>query len=131
MIMVRLKEMLLMLCILLWAALCNANGNIVTQKKNDGHQVSIELTKSTGASSPDKSNTIISSINGHLLVVAFNENLGPVSVEVDTISGSSVECISLFTPNGFQVYIPCLGYYSITITLSNGDVYSGDFTVDD
>ncbi len=79
----------------------------------------------------DKSNAITSFINGHVLVVAFCENLGQVSVEVATTSGASVQCLSVFTPNGLQVYITNAGNYIVTITLSNGDVYAGEFTVTD
>ncbi len=41
------------------------------------------------------------------------------------------ECLSVPTPNGLQVYIPNDGNYIVTFTLSNGDVYAGEFTVTD
>lgn len=129
--MIKLKQTILMLCLILSGALCYANNVTETQNENDGHQVSIELTESTGASSSDKSNAITPFINGHVLVVAFSENLGQVTVEIATISGTSVQCLSVFTPNGLQVYIPNTGNYIVTFTLSNGDVYAGEFTVTD
>ena len=123
--------MILTICFVLFGALCHATGVTKTQNEKDGHQVSIELTQSTSASSSDKSNAITPFINGHVLVVSFNENLGQVSVEVATTSGASVQCLSVLTPNGLQVYIPNAGDYVVTFTLSNGDVYSGEFTVTD
>ena len=125
--MYRLKEMILMLCLILSGAMCNAN--TITEK--DGHPVSLELKESTGVSSSDKSNAITPFINGHVLVVAFSENLGQVTVEVATVAGASVQCLSVLTPNGLQVYIPNAGNYIVTFTLSNGDVYAGEFTVTD
>jgi hypothetical protein len=52
-------------------------------------------------------------------------------VEVATVAGVSVQCLSVFTPNGLQVYIPNAGNYIVTFTLSNGDEYYGEFTVTD
>lgn len=123
--MFKLKQMILMLCMIFSGALCYANTNI----EKDGHPVSIELMESTGASSSDKSNAITPFINDHVLVVAFSENLGQVSVEVATTAGASVQCLSVLTPNGLQIYIPNTGTYIVTFTLSNGDVYAGEFTV--
>lgn len=125
--MFKLKQTILMLCLVLSGALCYAN----TKNEKDEQPVPIELKESTGVSSSDKSNAIIPFINGHVLVVAFSENLGQVSVEVATVAGASVQCLSVLTPNGLQVYIPNAGNYIVTITLSNGDVYAGEFTVTD
>jgi len=129
--MFKLKQTILMLCLVLFGTLCHAGNVTKAQNEKDGHQVSIELTESIGASSSDKSNAITPFINGHVLVVAFSENLGQVSVEVSTAAGASVQCLSVPTPNGLQVYIPNTGNYVVTITLSNGDVYAGEFTVID
>ena len=125
--MFKLKQTILMLCLVLSGALCNAN----TKIEKDEQPVPIELKESTGVSSSDKSNAIIPFINGHVLVVAFSENLGQVSVEVATVAGASVQCLSVLTPNGLQGYIPHAGNYIVTITLSNGDVYAGEFTLTD
>ena len=129
--MYKLKEMILMLCFILSGAMCYASGTARTGNENEGHDVPIELTESTGASSLDKSSAISPFINGHVLTVAFSENLGQVSVEVATVAGASVQCLSVLTPNGLQVYIPNAGNYIVTFTLSNGDVYAGEFTVTD
>ncbi len=66
-----------------------------------------------------------------MLAVVFCENLGQVSIEVATSDGATVECTSVLTPNGLQLYIPNAGDYIVTFTLSNGDVYAGEFTVSD
>ena len=129
--MIKLKQMILMLCLILSGAFCYANSTVGKGNEKDERPVPIELTQSTGVSSLDKSNAISPFINGHVLVVAFSENLGQVSVEVATVSGASVQCLSVLTPNGLQVYIPNTGNYVVTITLSNGDVYAGEFTVTD
>lgn len=125
--MFKFKQTILMLCLVLFGTLSYAN----TKNEKEGHPVHIELMESTGISSSDKSNAITPFINGHVLVVAFSENLGQVSVEVVTVAGASVQCLSVLTPNGLQVYIPNAGNYIVTITLSNGDVYAGEFTVTD
>ena len=91
----------------------------------------IELKESTGCGSSDKSSSINSIINGNMLAVVFCENLGQVSIEVATSDGATVECTSVLTPNGLQIYITNAGNYIVTFTLSNGDVYAGEFTVSD
>ena len=123
--------MILMLCLILSGAFCYANSTVGKGNEKDGRPVSIELTESTGASSLDKSSAINPFINGHVLAVVFSENLGQVSVEVATDAGASVQCLSVFTPNGMQIYIPNAGNYIVTFTLPNGDEYYGEFTVTD
>ena len=66
-----------------------------------------------------------------MLTVLFDKNLGQVSVEVATFAGVTVDCLSVLTPNGLQFYIPNVGEYIVTFTLSNGDEYYGEFTVTD
>lgn len=125
--MFKLKQMILMLCFILSGALCYAN----TKIEKDEQPVPIELKESTGVSGSDRSGSITPVINGHVLTVAFIENMGQVTVEVATTTGATVQCLSVLTPNGLQVYIPNTGNYVVTITLSNGDVYAGEFTVTD
>ena len=125
--MFKFKQMVLMLCFILSGALCYAN----TKIEKDGHPVSIELKESTGCGGSDRSSSINPIINGHVLTVVFSENMGQVSIEVTTITGAVVECTSVLTPNGLQVYIPNAGDYIITFTLPNGDEYYGEFTVTD
>lgn len=122
-------RIVLMLCFILSGAFCSANGVEGTKEKGDGITIDIiEVTSNVGI---NRSNSIIPTINGHVLSVAFTENMGQVSVEVTTTAGVSVQCLSVLTPNGLQVYIPNAGTYIVTFTLSNGDVYYGEFTVTD
>ena len=127
----KIKNVVLMLCLLFSGAFCYAHGEARTKTEKDEREVPIELTECTGASSSDKSNVINSVIDGHLLKVLFSENLGQVSVEITTVSGASVQCFSVLTPNGLQFYIPSTGDYLVTFTLSDGTVYEGDFEVED
>ena len=71
------------------------------------------------------------SIYDHVLSVVFNDNLGQVTVDVSTTSGAQIDCLSVLTPNGLQVYIPNVGNYIVTFTLSDGDEYYGEFTITD
>lgn len=129
--MFKLRQMILMLCLILSGALCYANGTTKTGNEKDWVPIPIDIKESTGASGSDRSNSILPTLDGHVLTVVFNENLGQVSVEVATVAGASVQCLSVLTPNGLQVYIPNAGNYIVTFTLSNGDVYAGEFTVTD
>jgi len=128
--MYKLKEMILMLCFILSGALCYAHGEARIEKKGDWPQHIVVKEKATHGGL-DKSSAITPTLNGHVLIVVFGENLGQVSVEVATAAGATVECLSVLTPNGLQVYIPNAGNYIVTFTLSNGDEYYGEFTVTD
>lgn len=126
----RITTLVLMLCFILSGAMCHAHGE--TKKENkEGNGIPIVLIASSSTAEPSRASYIITTLNGHVLTVVFTENLGQVSVEVATTAGASVECISLLTPNGLQVYIPNAGNYVVTFTLPNGDVYYGEFTVTD
>ena len=125
--MYKLKEMILMLCFILSGALCYANG-AAGMENLKGEGIPIVLKECISASGSDRSSSIIPTLDGHVLTVVFNENLGQVSVEVATAAGATVECLSVLTPNGLQVYIPNTGNYIVTFTLSNGDEYYGEFT---
>ena len=122
-------RIVLMLCFILFGAFCFAYGEAGTVEDNDG--VPIDLIEASSFTGPSRSNSIIPTINGHVLSVTFTENMGQVSVEVATTAGVSVECLSVLTPNGLQVYIPNVGNYIVTFTFSNGDEYYGEFTVTD
>ena len=126
----KVTTLVLMLCFILSGALCYAHGEARTENEK-GEGIPIEVKECTGVSGSDRSNSIIPTLDGHVLTVVFNENLGQVSVEVVTSAGASVQCLSVLTPNGLQVYIPNAGTYIVTFTLSNGDVYAGEFTVTD
>ena len=124
-------KLILMLCLILSGALSYAHNAVATRNEKDGRPVSIELTESTGVSSSDKSGSIGSIIDGHVLTVVFTENLGHVTVEVTTTGGAVVETAGLYTPNGACLHIPDTGSYVVTFTLPNGDIYYGEFEVID
>ena len=79
----------------------------------------------------DKSSSIIASINGHYLTVAFTESLGEVSIEIQNTSGIPLDVSIMDTPSGRQIYIPLAGSYILIIKLENGDEYHGNFEVSD
>lgn len=94
---------------------------------NDGGDI-ILIAKSAHGSAP-KTNSISASITGHSLTVVFSQNLGEVTVEISTASGTTIFCLSVQTPTGYQYYIPSSGSYFVTFTLPNGDEYLGEFVV--
>ena len=119
-----------MLCLALSGALCYAHGE-ARMENEKGEGIPIEVIECVSVSGSDRGNSINPILDGHLLTVAFTENLGQVSVEVATTGGASVQYTSVLTLNGLQFYIPNAGNYIVTFTLSNGDVYAGGFTVTD
>ena len=123
----KVTTLVLMLCLALSGALCYAHGMVRTEVKGD-ETPSIAIIK-TNCGGIDKSGSIVPSIYDHVLSIMFSENLGQVAVEVSTSSGTQVDCLSVLTPNGLQVYIPNAGNYIVTFTLSNGDEYYGEFEV--
>ena len=120
----RLNNVILLLSMMASTTWCLAKDFFIV----DGSPIAIMETNVHGA---PKGSTIQASINGHILMVAFSENLGQVQVEVTTASGSTLETFWLHTPNGVQCYIPNTGDYIVTFTLPNGDEYYGEFTVTD
>ena len=126
----RLKETILMLCFILLGAFSYASG-VIRMRNVKGEGIPLEVKEKILHGSFDKSGSIAPTLNGHVLTVVFCENLGQVSVEVSTAAGASVQCLSVLTPNGMQIYIPNAGNYIVTFTLSNGDEYYGEFTVTD
>ena len=125
--MYKFKQMFLMLCFILSGALCYAGGATGTgNEKGDG---AILIKQKAHHGGTDKSGSILPSINENVLTVVFSEDLGQVSMEVATAAGAILQSLSVYTPNGVQVYIPNAGNYVVTFTLSNGDVYAGEFTV--
>jgi hypothetical protein len=121
----KIKQLILLLGLMLPAAWCGA---ICTFSFDDYSHIAVKERIVQGA---PKGSTIQASINGHMLTVVFTENLGQVAVEVTTALGGNVECLSITTPNGLQIYIPNTGDYIVTFTLPNGDEYYGEFTVTD
>ena len=127
--MYKLKEMILMLCFILSGALCYASGE-ARMEDVKGEDIPIEVIEiSSSTSGLHRGGSIIPTLNGHVLTVVFGENFGQVTVEVSTTSGVQVDCLSVLTPNGLQVYIPNAGNYIVTFTLPDGDEYYGEFEV--
>lgn len=120
-------KIMLTLCFLLSGAFCFVHGEAGTLEEGDG--ITIDLIQASICSRPSKGNSIVPTINGHALSVVFNENIGQVYVEVSLVGGGETQVESTPTPNGVIFYIPNAGSYVVTFTLSNGDVYYGEFTV--
>lgn len=78
-----------------------------------------------------RGSSIQASIDVHTLTIVFTENLGQVAIEITTVSGTHVDCMSIPTPNGFQFYVINHGDYIVSFTLPNGDEYYGEFSVID
>ena len=127
--MFKFKQTILMLCLFFSGALCYAHGEVKTTVTKDG--IPIELKESACSTSPSKIQSIVASIDGHVLSVVFTQNFGQVTIDVSLVAGGEVETQSTPTPNGVIIYIPSTGSYVVTFTLSNGDVYYGEFEVTD
>ena len=112
---------------LLLLVLTVAWGSATTIHSMDGYSaIQVKEAYVTGA---PKGSTIQASIDGHTLTVVFSENIGEVAIEITTVSGATVDYLSMLTPNGAQFYIPNAGNYIVTFTLPNGDEYYGEFEV--
>lgn len=125
----RVTTFILMSLLMLSGSFCNAEGAVRTRNEK-GEDTPIEILKRGTNNGIDRGNAISCTINGHLLIVVLCENLGQVSIEITTATGALVNCSSVLTPNGQQFYIPNAGNYIVTFTLSNGDEYYGEFTVE-
>ena len=90
------------------------------------HPIQIKASHVQGV---PKGFTIQASINGHTLTVAFSQNIGQVEVEITTVTGSTVDCLSILTPNGLQSYIPNTGDYIVTFTLCKWQIKNQQFFV--
>jgi hypothetical protein len=127
----KVTKLVLMLCLTLSGAFCYASGVAGTEneKGKDGTPIVIIGNSSYGDS--EKGNSILATLNSHILMVVFTENLGEVVVEISTATGGYVQTDSSLTPNGLQFYIPLAGDYIVNFTLPNGDEYYGEFMVTD
>ena len=125
--MAKLKLPILLLTLSLSVAVGHASGTSNFQTEH----VPIALTSGTQYNGDDKSSSIIASINGHYLTVAFTESLGEVSIKVQNTSGIPLDVSIMDTPSGRQIYIPLAGSYILIIKLENGDEYHGNFEVSD
>ena len=126
----KVTTLVLMLCLVLSGALCYAHGAARTENDKGKETPIITIAKSQHGGT-DKSGSITPTLDDHVLTVVFTENIGQVAVEVSTDIGTPVDCLSVLTPNGLQVYIPNTGNYIVTFTLPDGDEYYGEFTITD
>lgn len=124
----KVTQLVLMLCLILSGAFSYAHGMARTEieKGMGDHRLTIQKAQHGGV---DKSESIVASIYEHVLSVVFTESLGEVAIEITTVSGATVDYLSMLTPNGAQFYIPNAGNYIVTFTLPNGDEYYGEFEV--
>ena len=120
-----IKQIFLLIAVLLPTIICNATK---TDLEDGLSHISIKVTQSHGE---PKISSIQATIEGHWLSVVFLENLGQVTVEVSSTTVGEVETQSINTPNGVNIYIPASGSYIVTFTLANGDIYYGEFEVED
>jgi len=117
-----MKKFIFIICILGVTALGFARDLISYDK----------LTVQASHGGSDRSNvaaSISAGIYGHNLTVSFTQNIGEVSVEITSLSGTTIYNVSVQTPTGQQFYIPAAGCYIVTFTLPNGDEYYGEFEV--
>ena len=124
----KVTTLVLMLCLVFSGALCYAY-DIARTEEEKGKGIPLEVKEKVLHGSFDKSSSIVPTLDGHVLTVVFDENMGQVAVEVSTALGTLVDGLSVLTPNGVQVYIPNTGNYIVTFTLSNGDEYYGEFEI--
>ena len=129
--MTKVTKLVLMLFLTLSGAFCHASGVAGQVNEKGGDGIPIVLIKNSSHGGIEKGNSILATLNGHVLTVAFTENLGDVIVEISTAAGGNVQVDSCSTPNGLVFLIPFAGDYIVTFTLPNGDEYYGEFTVTD
>ena len=127
----KLTTLFLMLCLTLSGAFCHASGLARTENEKGKDGTPISVIEKASHSGPEKGNSILATLNSHMFMVVFTENLGEVVVEISTATGGNVQVDSCSTPNGLMFYIPFAGDYIITFILPNGDEYYGEFTVTD
>ncbi len=128
--MVKIKKIILVLCLVLSGALCYASIKAESETVKEDGIPSIVIRKAHYGGT-DKSGSINPSIDGHVLTILFTEDLGEVYAEVTSNTSIVVDATITITPNGILFYIPNTGEYIINITLPNGDEYFGEFEVTD
>lgn len=125
-----IRSLFLICCLALSAAFCLAQGVAGTENKKEGGNIIVK-EKASNQQGGDRSESILASIDGHVLSVVFTENLGQVAIDITTVADAPVDYTFLNTPNGVNFYIPNTGSYVVTFTLPNGDEYYGEFEVTD
>ena len=118
------KQGVLLLTFLLLAVCTDALGSSIDNPTN------IVIQGQVIYGTPRESSIEVT-LDGHWLSVVFLENLGRVTIEVLDSDGNDTLTESTPTPNGLNIYIPYAGSYVIYFTLSNGDIYYGEFDITD
>ena len=102
----QVKQAVLIICML-------ATSSVVSYASNILYLDNVKIVSFTnGDEKMDISNYISADISGHKLTVAFSQNLGEVSIDISTASGATIFCLSVQTPTGYQLMIPCGGSYT-------------------
>ena len=90
--------------------------------------IDIRATASMGQ--PKSDIPVSASIDGHALTIYINENVGIAHIVVTNSNGVYIDRDNiLHTPDAATILIDDDGFYTVTITLNNGEVYYGDFYV--
>ena len=118
------KRIFLVLCIL--GMICPSFANNLVSRD----ELPI-LATNEGNEKTEVISSISASIDGHSLTIIFLANLGQVTIKVLDELDVEIELMSTPTPTGQIIYIPLAGRYTVLFTLSNGDVYYGEFEVVD
>ena len=93
------------------------------------HGENVIVIVATNNGGADRSSSISITLEETILTVAFLDNIGQVSIEITDDNGVTMDFTTFETPNGYMYFISIPGRYTITITLSNGDKYYGNFIV--
>ena len=90
----------------------------------------IDIRGAANMGQPKSEIPISATIDGHALTIYINENVGIAHIVVTNSNGVYIDSNNLFhTPDMATLLIEDEGFYTVTITLNNGDVYYGDFMV--
>ncbi len=90
----------------------------------------IDIRAVANIEQPKSDIPVSATIDGHALTIYINENVGIAHIMVTNRNGVYTDSDNLFhTPDMATLLIEDEGFYTVTITLNNGDVYYGDFTV--
>lgn len=119
---------ILVLCLFVSGALSYAHG-VISEENGKNEGTPVELVKKGGNEGLERDFFVSSELDGHSLTVSFATNMGQATVEVATAAGVLVDRVSTATPNDVLIYIASSGDYIVTIILSNGDEYYGEFEI--
>ncbi|MDO5341052.1 MAG: DUF3244 domain-containing protein [Bacteroidia bacterium] len=93
-------------------------------------QYPILLFGETATQTESKDIPVSAFIDGHALTIYINENVGIAHIVVTNSNGVYIDRDNiLHTPDMATLLIEDEGFYTVTITLNNGEVYYGDFYV--